>query len=97
MSMSVTVLSLLRMFTTACGLLTLAWGVYDYYGGDNGAQNGAAIKKIVGGIAIAVIFFAVFTFIMKDVEKAEKQVGMITSSYKVEQHITPKNDSNILV
>lgn len=89
--MSITMLNILKIFLVVVGIFSTLWGVYDMFG-DSGSQSSVGIKKIIGGIAFACIAFFVMDWAVKEVEKAESEAGItstsviaITESYAIEQ------------
>ena len=74
---AVTILSILKILLVVLGGITVVWGIYDMFG--DGQQNSSGLKKIIGGIAFAVISAFILTWAEKEIASASTAAG-ITSS-----------------
>lgn len=72
--MGTQMLELLRVFLVVAGLLGALWGVYDNFG--DGQQSSMGTKKIIGGIAFAVIAGVVMTWAVNQVKDAEAKAKL---------------------
>ena len=76
---STTMLQLLRIFLIVAGVVGALWGIYDMFG--DGQQSSMGVKKLIGGIAFAVIAGFVMTMAINQVKAAESQAGITGSIY----------------
>jgi|GEM_PF-2500895 MotA/TolQ/ExbB proton channel family. len=72
--MGKTALELLQVFFVILGVLGVIWGIYDTFG--EGQQSSMGIKKIVGGIAFAVISGILMQWAITKVGAAEAKAGI---------------------
>lgn len=68
------ILSVLRILLVVLGVLTALWGVYDMFG--DGQQNSMGVKKIIGGVAFAIVSALVIQWAITEVGKAESAAGI---------------------
>ena len=62
----VQLLEVLRVFLFFLGVLAVIWGLWDLFG-DSGQQSSTGTKKIIGGIAFAVISALLMTWAIHDI------------------------------
>lgn len=72
-------LTLLRVFLIVLGILAALWGFYDVWG--EGQQSSAGVKKIVGGIAFAVVSGVAMTWAINSISAAEAKAGITAAFY----------------
>ena len=83
MEMGMNIMSILRILLVVVGIISAAWGIYDLFS-DNSAQSGGAIKKIIGGLAFAIIIYFVMSWAMNEIGRAGQEAGMTTNtSYSI--------------
>lgn len=78
-----TALELLRILIMVVGGITVIFGIYDIFG--DGQQQSSGIKKLIGGIAIAVIGYFLMTQSINQVKDAAAKAG-VTMSYLINIH-----------
>lgn len=71
---SAAILSMLRTFLIVLGCFSVIWGINDMFG--DGQQSSIGTKKIVGGLAFAVLSGFMMTWMMKEIASAEAQAGI---------------------
>lgn len=67
-------LELLQVFLIVLGSIAALWGVYDCFG--EGQQGSVGVKKIIGGIAFAIISGVVMQWAVNKVGAAEAKAGV---------------------
>lgn len=83
MDMGVTVMSILRIILVVVGIISAGWGAYDLFS-ENSAQSSGGIKKIVGGLAFAILMYFIMTWAMDEIKKAGQEAGMVDkTSYSI--------------
>lgn len=72
-------LELLKVFLIVLGILAALWGIYDLQG--DGQQSSVGIKKLIGGIAFAIICGFTMTWAINSVKSAESKAGITAAAY----------------
>ena len=70
-------LELLQIFLVVLGILGVIWGINDVFG--EGQQSSVGSKKIVGGIAFAVISYFLMNWAIQQVGNAAAKAGISSS------------------
>lgn len=72
--MGKTALETLQVFLIVLGVLAALWGVYDMWG--EGQQSSVGVKKLIGGIAFAVVSGITMQWAVNKVGAAEAKAGI---------------------